>query len=374
MKKVLFILIAFLIFPFTSKAEPVTLNLFYGQECPYCHHEIAYLTKLQNQMGDNLKINKYEVWHNKTNNALLTNVQKHFNYEQSSVPYTVIGDKYFIGYNEKIQQEIKNTVLDNLKVSKPNIVKYIKENKTIPNSVKNKTINFPLLGSVSTKSNTLKVALVSGLSDAISLPSLWLMLFLTGILLSVYKNKRRWFFGTLFSLASAITYLIFMLNNVSFSVNIETIIQIILSVLAIIISAISIDSYLKISVPTKSFLQIMQEKLQDKQIIAFTIGIIFLSIIMSFSLINEAASTSPIFLKLLEIQNITGFGYIINLILYFLSYLCTNLIILVVINTIIKELVMENTIVVYSRLFAFIVLIICASLLIFCPSIFMFTV
>ena len=59
MKKVLFILIAFLIFPFTSKAEPVTLNLFYGQECPYCHHEIAYLTKLQNQMGDNLKINKF---------------------------------------------------------------------------------------------------------------------------------------------------------------------------------------------------------------------------------------------------------------------------------------------------------------------------
>lgn len=376
LKKILFILTLFLVLPFTKvNAEEVTVTLFYGDGCPHCSHEKQYLDILKYQLGDNLNIEQYEVWNNDKNNELLSKVRATFNDDNTGVPFLVIGNKFFSGYNDDIAKEIKKTIFDNLKQNNLNVVDIIKKGSSVPTNITlqtNPTIHFSLLGNVdATKVDTGAIALTEGMSDAINLGSLWVMLFLAGILLSVYNKKKRWILGSLFVFTSTITYMIFVLTNAEFTINQATFIRSFVSIIAIIIAAISIDAHMKINIPKKSILQSLQELFGKKQMLVYAICIIITSVIATFTLVNQAGSSPALFKTVLEIQNITSVSYVMNLILYFLSYLITSFILFAVVNTIVKEIFIENTIGTYNRLIAGIVMLIAAAILLFIPSAFM---
>lgn len=376
LKKILFILTLFLVLPFTKvNAEEVTVTLFYGDGCPHCSHEKQYLDILKYQLGDNLNIEQYEVWNNDKNNELLSKVRATFNDDNTGVPFLVIGNKFFSGYNDDIAKEIKKTIFDNLKQNNLNVVDIIEKGSSVPTNITlqtNPTIHFSLLGNVdATKVDTGAIALTEGMSDAINLGSLWVMLFLAGILLSVYNKKKRWILGSLFVFTSTITYMIFALTNAEFTINQTTFIRSFVSIIAIIIAAISIDAHIKINIPKKSILQSLQELFGKKQMLVYAICIIITSVIATFTLVNQAGSSPALFKTVLEIQNITSVSYVMNLILYFLSYLITSFILFAVVNTIVKEIFIENTIGTYNRLIAGIVMLIAAAILLFIPSAFM---
>ena len=376
LKKILFVLTLFLVLPFTKvNAEEVTVTLFYGDGCPHCSNEKQYLDILKYQLGDNLNIEQYEVWNNDKNNELLSKVRATFNDDNTGVPFLVIGNKFFSGYNDDIAKEIKKTIFDNLKQNNLNVVDIIKKGSSVPTNITlqtNPTIHFSLLGNVdATKVDTGAIALTEGMSDAINLGSLWVMLFLAGILLSVYNKKKRWILGSLFVFTSTITYMIFALTNAEFTINQTTFIRSFVSIIAIIIAAISIDAHMKINIPKKSILQSLQELFGKKQMLVYAICIIITSVIATFTLVNQAGSSPALFKTVLEIQNITGASYVVNMILYFLSYLITSFILFAVVNTIVKEIFIENTIGTYNRLIAGIVMLIAAAILLFIPSAFM---
>lgn len=376
LKKILFVLTLFLVLPFTKvNAEEVTVTLFYGDGCPHCSHEKQYLDILKYQLGDNLNIEQYEVWNNDKNNELLSKVRATFNDDNTGVPFLVIGNKFFSGYNDDIAKEIKKTIFDNLKQNNLNVVDIIEKGSSVPTNITlqtNPTIHFSLLGNVNaTKVDTGAIALTEGMSDAINLGSLWVMLFLAGILLSVYNKKKRWILGSLFVFTSTITYMIFALTNAEFTINQTTFIRSFVSIIAIIIAAISIDAHMKINIPKKSILQSLQELFGKKQMLVYAICIIITSVIATFTLVNQAGSSPALFKTVLEIQNITSVSYVMNLILYFLSYLITSFILFAVVNTIVKEIFIENTIGTYNRLIAGIVMLIAAAILLFIPSAFM---
>lgn len=376
LKKILFVLTLFLVLPFTKvNAEEVTVTLFYGDGCPHCSHEKQYLDILKYQLGDNLNIEQYEVWNNDKNNELLSKVRATFNDDNTGVPFLVVGNKFFSGYNDDIAKEIKKTIFDNLKQNNLNVVDIIKKGSSVPTNITlqtNPTIHFSLLGNVdATKVDTGAIALTEGMSDAINLGSLWVMLFLAGILLSVYNKKKRWILGSLFVFTSTITYMIFALTNAEFTINQTTFIRSFVSIIAIIIAAISIDAHMKINIPKKSILQSLQELFGKKQMLVYAICIIITSVIATFALVNQVGSSPALFKTVLETQNITGASYVVNMILYFLSYLITSFILFAVVNTIVKEIFIENTIGTYNRLIAGIVMLIAAAILLFVPSAFM---
>lgn len=376
LKKILFVLTLFLVLAFTKvNAEEVTVTLFYGDGCPHCSHEKQYLDILKYQLGDNLNIEQYEVWNNDKNNELLSKVRATFNDDNTGVPFLVIGNKFFSGYNDDIAKEIKKTIFDNLKQNNLNVVDIIEKGSSVPTNITlqtNSTIHFSLLGNVdATKVDTGAIALTEGMSDAINLGSLWVMLFLAGILLSVYNKKKRWILGSLFVFTSTITYMIFALTNAEFTINQTTFIRSFVSIIAIIIAAISIDAHMKINIPKKSILQSLQELFGKKQMLVYAICIIITSVIATFTLVNQAGSSPALFKTVLEIQNITGASYVVNMILYLLSYLITSFILFAVVNTIVKEIFIENTIGTYNRLIAGIVMLIAAAILLFIPSAFM---
>ncbi len=376
MKKILFILTLILILPFSKvQAKETSVTLFWGDGCPHCAEEEKYLDILKQELGDNLNITKYEVWNNKENNELLTKVRNVLNDDNEGVPFLVIGNKYFTGYTEDMAKEIKKAIFDNLKQNHLNIVDLVKKGEEIPTSMtlnENPTIHFSLLGNVDAKEvNTTSLALTEGMSDAINLGSLWIMLFLFGILLSVYNKKKRFILGSIFVLTSTLTYAIFGLSGAEFTINQTAFIRSFISIIAIVIAGVSIDAHMKINVPKKSFLQKLQELFGKKQMIIYVISIIITSVIVTFALVNQANSSPALFKTVLEIQNVVGIGYTLNMILYYLLYLITSLILFMVINVIVKEIFIENTIGTYNRLIAGIVMLVVAALILFIPNIFM---
>ncbi len=376
LKKILFILTFICILPFTKvNAEEVNVTLFYGNGCPHCAHEEQYLTVLQKQLGQNLNVQKYEVWDNKENNELLKKVRTTLGDDNEGVPFLIIGNKYFNGYNEDIAKDIKKTIFENLKQNNLNVVDLIKQEKPVPENTvlqTDPTIHFSILKDVNAKEvNITSLALTEGMSDAINLGSLWVMLFLGAILLSIYNKKKRWILGSIFVLTSSITYMIFVMTNLELTVNQTTFIRSFISIIAIIISAITIDAHLKIDIPKKSILQILQELFGKKQMIMYALFIIITSIIITFTLVNQSGSSPALFKTVLDIQNIEGITYIMYMILYFISYLITSLILFAVINTIVKEIFVENTIGTYNRLISGIIILIASAILLFIPSVFM---
>ena len=374
-KKIL-LLTLFLILPFAKvEAQEVTVNVFYGDGCPHCAKEDKYLNVLKKELGDNIEIEKYEVWNNKENNNLLKEVRTTLNDDNEGVPFVVIGNKYFNGYNDDIAKDIKKTIFDNIKQNSLNVVELIKNDKIVPSDVSlktNPTIHFSIMKNQDAKkANASVIALTEGMSDAINLGSLWVILFLGGILLSIYNKKKRWILGSIFILTSTITYMILALTNIEFTLNQTTFIRSFISIICIIIAAISIDAHLKINLPKKSILQILQELFGKKQMLLYAVSIIIASIITTFALVNQANSSPALFKTLLEIQNIEGISYVMNIILYFFSYLITSLILFAVLNTIIKEVIIENTIGTYNRLIAGIVILIAAFILLYLPGAFL---
>ena len=375
-KKILFLLTLFLVLPFTKvNAEAVNVNVFYGEGCPYCAEEEKYLNILKSELGDNLNIQRYEVWNNDENSKLLSDVRMALNDNGDGVPFVVIGNKTFTGYNDSVAEDIKTAIFDNLKNPNVNIVELIKNGQPVPTDTSlntDPTIHFTILGDTNVKeTSAATIAVTEGMSDAINLGSLWIMLFLAGIMLCVYNKKKRWILGGIFVLTSTVTYAILCFTNAEFTINQTTFIRSFVSIVAIIIAAISIDAHMKINIPKKSILQSLQETFNQKQMFVYAISVIITSVITTFTLVNQAHSSPTLVKTALEIQNITGGTYAMYMILYFLMYLLVSIILFAVVNTIIKELIIENTIGTYNRLIAGIVMLVAAAILLFVPSIFM---
>lgn len=98
-----------------KKDNKVTIYLFWGDGCPHCAREKAYLKKLV-QKYPQLKVIQYEVWNHEKNKKLAKEVGKQLNVNAVEVPFTVIGEKYFIGWHNEetsgppIEAEVKKAI------------------------------------------------------------------------------------------------------------------------------------------------------------------------------------------------------------------------------------------------------------------------
>lgn len=131
MKKIIFYLLlsALLLFPINGKAlssdyqnilgpiiqdstnnDKITIYFFHGDGCPHCAEEWNKLENLLVVYNNYIEIKDYEVWHNSANNNLMLKAKDKFSVTQAGVPFTVVGDKSFIGYNSTIGREIEEAI------------------------------------------------------------------------------------------------------------------------------------------------------------------------------------------------------------------------------------------------------------------------
>ena len=95
-----------------SCQKEINISLFWGDGCPHCEAAIEFLNSIEKQYGHCFELSKYEVWKDKENRNLMSDVAKYFGEEVGGVPYIIIGEKTFSGYSERSNDAILKAIQD----------------------------------------------------------------------------------------------------------------------------------------------------------------------------------------------------------------------------------------------------------------------
>lgn len=219
-----------------SAQEDVNLYFFWGKGCPHCAKEEELLKYFQNKY-DYLKVHSFEVYTNYNNAILLQQIGNELNERVDGVPFTIIGDKTFVGYLEtmspadlanRIEYCYKKGCSDSVAeivgikpvntapniLETPTVTSTSNQTSTMPNGngingIKN--IHIPFLGEVNPVTFSLPILTVAmGMLDGFNPCAMWTLVFLIGLLLGMQNRKRMWILGSAFIIASAGVYFLFM--------------------------------------------------------------------------------------------------------------------------------------------------------------------
>lgn len=231
------LLIMFFSAPVRADA-PLDIYLFWGQGCPHCAAEKAYLSELlPNYPGTTL--HTYEIYYDSDNRSLMQSVGNVIGTNASGVPFLIIGDKSFVGYSEGITSDgiksrieycLENTCPDSVaalagieKDTEPNEQSTPEPEQTTAQSEPTNEetavqednpdgfITLPILGGINVKSFSLPVLTIAiGTLDGFNPCALWTLLFLISLLLGFKNRRRMWLLGGTFIAASGVVYFLFM--------------------------------------------------------------------------------------------------------------------------------------------------------------------
>jgi thiol-disulfide isomerase/thioredoxin len=88
--------------------DKLTIYYFWGDTCPVCALQAPFLDELEENFD--VQILRFEIYNNRSNQELFKEVANVFNIEPSGVPTTFIADEVFVGFNERIENQILSIV------------------------------------------------------------------------------------------------------------------------------------------------------------------------------------------------------------------------------------------------------------------------
>lgn len=304
--------------------EKVNIYLFYSKICPHCQKEEKYFETLKEKYQDKINIYTYEVTENKTNNEIMKSLKKELKENSQGVPFTIIGSKTFLGYDESLNERIENT-----------IESYLDENTKTDN-----TYTIPILGKIEAKNaSIILIAIILGFIDGFNPCAMWILLLLINMCISIKDKKKMLIVCLTFIITSGIIYFLSMLG-IGFILDLTTIsyIRNIIAILAIILGIYNLYTYLKTRKQTgchvvkkekrKTIITKINNILNNENTLLMFGGTIILA--TSVSLVEMACSLGfpTIFLELLSINNIHSFLKVTYLLIYILFYLIDDIIVL----------------------------------------------
>lgn len=96
----------------TKTPGKVNIYLFWGNGCPHCKSELAFLESIKEEYGNYFNLYPFEVWYNQENAKMLEVFARKMDDKVTGVPYTIIGNKKISGFSESKQEEIINTIIE----------------------------------------------------------------------------------------------------------------------------------------------------------------------------------------------------------------------------------------------------------------------
>lgn len=416
MKKIVFIFtFIFLLLPFSVNAnEKVNVYLFYGDGCPHCSALEEYLDENYSNDKD-VKVYKYEVWNDVTNQELWKKVEDVTGEEAKGVPYFVIGKEVMQGYSagdvweKKVDKAIgeakkinyndnvgitlgvvEGKIIKDDDISKSNYDPDKKEadisdyyNNDSDTNADTK-LNIPLIGTISLKDMSIPViAILIGLVDGFNPCAMWVLIFLITMLFDYPSRKKMWILGCTFLFTSAFIYFLFMISflKVATFINSINVLKLLIAVFALVFGGFNIYRYFK----TKDVGCDVVDKNKRRKIInriknilssksfAFAIGgIILLAISVNLIELLCSMGLPVMFTEILAYNNITGVKNILYIILYIIFFLIDDLIVFFIAMKTLKITAISNKYSKYSHLVGGLIMIAIGLLMILKPEWLMF--
>ena len=213
----------------TEVGGTVELVLFWGDGCPHCEAERAWLEQAQEEYPG-LRVTEHEVWYDAANRELMLETADRLGFEASGVPTTVIGDRYWIGFSDGVRAEIE-AVLDAAGA---------------PVEGGTSTVDVPLIGEVTVGADSLVLStLVIGFVDGVNPCSLWVISVLLAIVVRTGSRGRVLAIGGTFLVVTAAMYAVYMAGIYSAMSVVEHLgaVQAVVAVVAGVFGIVSIKDY-----------------------------------------------------------------------------------------------------------------------------------
>lgn len=411
-KRIIFILIlAVLFMPFKANAvnNVVNMYLFYRSDCPHCAALEEYLEKEIIPNYSNLKIYKYDVLTSSESRELMNKAEEALGETVTSVPYTVIGTKSFVGYSETLMtgpaiKEVIDTYSKVASYKDPvgEAINVVDKSGTLTyddivnagdngndngNNSKNEEeyiIDIPFIGAVSTKTLSLPiVSIVIGAIDGFNPCAMWVLIFLISTLIGMKDRKKMFIIGITFLLTSAIIYLFFMLMWISVVNFIGTVwwLKLIIGLIALAGGYLNVRAFIKTKDTGCEIVDEQKRKKVFNKIKAFTkeksfilalLGVVTLAISVNFIELTCSAGLPAIFANILAMNELSTLEYALYMFLYILFFLIDDLIVFIIAMTTLKLTGVSNKYSKYSHLIGGILMLIIGLLMLFKPEWLMF--
>lgn len=383
-----FVLFFIPILVFANEKNNLNLYLFYGKECPHCESLMNYL---DSYIGDksNIKLYKYEVWHDKENLKKFEEVHKIMIDSNNGVPYLIIGNTAISGYSEKLTPDRINSSIEYYSYIKfeDKVGMYlgvISENDDIDkNNNLTNNMDVPIFGKKDVRKFPILLStIVIGLTYGVNLKNLWILLFLLSMMLIVDNKKKKCFFGITYLFVCGLICFLFLLSWLNLDSILGDIIYIrtFVATVVMILGFSSIlkfvnqkyDSFKEVNSENKKNILFVRRIFNGKNYVITLVGITILTIAINVINLPYSLSLPVMFSEIIEINNVSSTLKVFYSIIYVLSFLLVDFIVFLIVM---KTTENKNILNKYGKFFCLIggiIMVIISTLLIFKPNWLMF--
>ncbi len=313
--------------------DKINIYFFHGDGCPHCANEERFLKELEKKYGEYYNLYTFETWYNSDNLQLMKLAKQYLGSKvDSGVPYTVIGDSVFSGYNDNVGEKIEGKIKEYLGL--------ISDEEALVNKYKEK---IPLLGEIDKRDVSIGfVAIVLGFIDGFNPCAMWVLLFLINMLIGMNDKKKMLIIGCVFLFTSAFMYFLFMLGISNILSFIETrYVRAAIGVIALCVGSYNVIRYFREKGKDEGCHVVDEKKRKkiftrirkfttEKNLFLALAGVIVLAV--SVNLVELACSSvfPATFAEILAVNEVDGIGRIIYLLIYTLFYMIDDLIVFII--------------------------------------------
>ena len=355
--------------------DKIDIYFFYGDGCPHCKDEEEnFLNLLDERYKDKYVLHKYETWNDDNNVALLKKVRAAFNLSSTSnVPFTVIGDNYWIGFTEFYGEEMEASIQEYLEI--------ISHEEYL---AKRQKTNIPFLGDIDKKDvSVFLVAIILGFVDGFNPCAMWILLFLINMLIGMKDKKKMLIIGSAFLLTSGLVYFLIMLGISNVLSFLSTgIVRLIIGIIALGVGAYNVYKFIKTRKENngcevvdekkrKTILKMIKKITDSKKMAIALVSVIVLALLVNVLELACSTAFPAVFAEILAVNEITGIPRIFYLLLYTFFYMIDDFIVFIIAVATLELSTASTKYGKYSKIVGGIIMLLVGLLLIFKPDILM---
>jgi len=90
----------------------VNVYYFWQEGCPHCDSQFEFFERIEDEWGAYFNLYNFEVMSNADNARLLSEVAELLDTQVTGVPFTVIGEQVFTGFNERMEDNFIDAIRD----------------------------------------------------------------------------------------------------------------------------------------------------------------------------------------------------------------------------------------------------------------------
>ncbi|MFH1602094.1 MAG: hypothetical protein ABIB61_04015 [Candidatus Shapirobacteria bacterium] len=362
-KKIMFLFLCFLfLFNLRIKAQaaPPEIYFFWSKTCPHCHQEEEFLNKLDQEYPE-IEIKDFEV-SNPQNLKLQKELSQKLGVPEhlvGLVPFTVIGDKYLVGFRDE------NTTGEEIRemagLPSRNLISFLGK------KIDPKSVSLPIL------------TIILGLLDGFNPCAMWTLLFLISLLLRVKEKKRRWILGLAFLFTSGLIYFLIMAAwfNLFLVLGFVFWVRILIGLVAIAAGLYSLNDWRK---NKEGGCQTIEEEKRDrvfekikelvgkKQLFLALTGIILLAVAVNLVELVCSAGLPAIYTQVLSLNDLPSWRYYLYILIYILFFMIDDLFVFGAAMITLQMIGIESKYARISRLVGGILILFIGLLLLFRPQ------